>query len=141
MDLPDWVRSVEPATVPDRDELTPADLKLGQTLVSVRFGRSTAEPRSRDHYSTTLTNISDQRVRVLKFGGYLKKGRMYVLNTITGRFFTAEDFKEWYGQSGDWIDPGESVTDPNNYGSPPVIWAYYCETEDGRKFLAGGIIR
>ena len=32
------------------------------------------------------------------------------------------------------------MTDPNNYGSPPVMWAYYCEVEGGKKLLTGGII-
>lgn len=75
------------------------------------------------------------------FGGYRKTGRYFQLSTITGHFFSAEDFRDWYGQPGEWIEPGRSVADPNNYGSPPCLWAYHCETEDGTKFLAGGIAR
>jgi hypothetical protein len=119
--LPAWVTFPEKAAVPDRDELTAADLKEGQSLVGVRFGKSTSEPGSRNHYSTTLTNVSGKRVRVLKFGGYTNVGKSFALNTISRQFFTAEDFKEWYGQRGDWMEPGQSVTDPNNYGSPPFL--------------------
>jgi hypothetical protein len=139
---PVWVGGLSPATLPERDELSVADLKEGQSLVHVSFGRSTAEPRSRHHYSTTLTNASGRRVRVLKFAGYTKSGsgNTYVLNTVSRRFFTAEDFAEWYDQAGDWIVPGQWVTDPNNYGSPPALWAYYCEDETGRKFVTGGIV-
>jgi len=138
--LPGWLKFPDQVGPADQDLLTAADLERGQSLVRVEFGASTSEPGSRHHYSTKLTNVSGKRVRVLKFGGYTKAGKGYSLNTITSRFFTAEDFKEWYGQKRDWIEPGQSVTDPNNYGSPPGLWAYYCEAEDGKKFLTGGII-
>lgn len=139
--VPEWVRFPDDSGPPDRDRLTAADLKEGRSLLRVEFGKSTSNPGSRDHYSTTLTNVSGRRVRVLKFAGYTKDGNGFYLNTITSRFFTAEDFKEWYGQRGEWIDPGQSLTDPNNYGSPPVLWAYYCQAEGGNAFLTGGIIK
>lgn len=63
--LPAWARGLRPGQVSERDQLTAADLKEGQSLVRVSFGRSTADPDSRDHYSTTLINVSDRRVRVL----------------------------------------------------------------------------
>jgi hypothetical protein len=138
--IPEWVKYPEKSGPPERETLTAADLKEGVALVRVEFGKSTSQPDSRHHYSTTLTNVSGKRVRVLKFGGYTKGGNAFSLNTITARFFTAKDFKEWYGQHGEWIEPGQSVTDPNNYGGPTCLWAYYCEVEDGKKFLTGGII-
>ena len=136
---PSWAGGLKPAEVIEQDELTPADLKEGQSFVRVEFGPSTAQPDSRDHYSTTLTNVSDRPVRVLRFAGYSRSGNAFVLNTVSGGFFTAADFKEWYGQAGGWIVPGQAVTDPNNYGSPPVLWAYYCEVQGGRNFLTGGL--
>jgi hypothetical protein len=138
--VPEWVRFPEVPGPPDRDRLTAADLKEGQSIVRVEFGKSTSKPESRDHYSTTLTNVSRKRIRVLKFAGYSKAGDGFFLNTITSQFFTVEDFKEWYDLKGEWIDPGQSVTDPNNYGGPPVLWAYYCEVEGGKQFITGGII-
>ena len=77
---------------------------------------------------------------MLKFGGYTKHGGEFFLHTITNRFFSAMTFMEWYGQMNDWLEPGESVVDSSNYGAPPVLWAYYCETQSGRQFVAGGII-
>jgi hypothetical protein len=138
--IPDWITFPEDSGSPDNDKLTAADLQDGCSLVRVEFGKSTSEPSSKHHYSTTLTNISGNRIRVIKFAGYSKTGNEYSLNTITSQFFTSDDFKEWYGQKSEWIEPGESVTDSNNYGSPPVMWAYYCETNDSRKFVTGGII-
>jgi hypothetical protein len=138
--FPEWVGGLSPAEIPQHDRLTAADLKQGQSLVRVTFGRSTAQPSSRHHYSTTLTNLSDRPVRVLKFAGYARSGRAFVMNTVTGSFFSADEFREWYGQTGAWIAPGQSVTDPNNYGTPPVLWAYYCELERGQEFLTGGVL-
>jgi hypothetical protein len=31
------------------------------------------------------------------------------------------------------------VCDEASYGTPPVIWAYHCETDDGDSFIAGNI--
>ena len=139
--LPDWVTFPNESGPPDHDRLVVADLKQGRSLVRVDFGKSTSKPKSPHHYSTILTNVSGRRVRVLKFAGYTKDKNGFSLNTITSRFFTAEDFKEWYGQAGEWIGPGQSLTDPNNYGSPPCLWAYYCMAEDGEAFLTGGVIK
>ena len=139
--LPKWVKGLYDSGIPDKDVLTAADLSEGLSLVRVEFGKSTSQPASRTHYSTTLRNVSQTRIRVLKFGGYTNAGNGFSLNTVTSRFFTAEDFKEWYCQKGDWIAPGQSVTDPNNYGPLPCLWAYYCETEEGKEFLTGGIAK
>ena len=138
--LPTWVHGLVRTGPAEQDTLTEADVKAGQSLVRVTFGRSTADPNSRDRYSTTLTNVSRKPVRVLKFAGYTKSGSAFALNTVTGQFFTAADFKEWYGQRGEWIAPGQSVTDPNNYGSPPVLWAYYCEAQGGERFVTGAVV-
>jgi hypothetical protein len=138
--VPDWIVSSEETGLPDFDRLTIADLQEGHSRIKVKFGKSTSEPDSRDNYSTTLTNVSGERIRVLKFGGYSKTKNGFSLNTISSRFFTAEDFVDWYGQQGDWIEPGQSLTVHNNYGSRPCIWAYYCETEGGSKLIAGGVV-
>jgi hypothetical protein len=138
--LPAWVGGLRPAAVHEHDELTLADLQVGQSLVRVTFGQSTARPESPSHYSTTLTNVSNKRIRVLKFAGYSRMGKAFRLNTVSGQFYSASEFREWYAQRGDWIGPGESVTDSNNYGSPPVLWAYYCEAEGGQKFVTGRAI-
>jgi hypothetical protein len=138
--IPAWVKFLHNWGRPVRESLTAADLKEGMSLVQVEFGKSTSKPDSHEYYSTTLTNVSDKRVRVLKFGGYAEVGKQFTLYTVTGHFFTVEDFKEWYGQKGEWIEPGHSVTDSNNYGGRPALWAYYCETDGGKEFLTGGII-
>ena len=140
LQLPEWVNGLRASGSSDDDELVPADLEDGRSIINVTFGPSTSQPSSRNHYSTTIQNISDQDVRVVKFAGYTPSGNIYRLSTVTKQFYSQNEFREWYNQPGEWIKPGESVTDPNNYGSPPVMWAYYCETREGKAFVTGGII-
>jgi hypothetical protein len=140
LEPPSWIKYPEGSGPPEYDTLTEPDIRPGELFLRVEFAKSRSRAYSRSYYSTTLTNISDRRVRVIKFGGYKKTPDGFSLNTITSRFFTAADFKDWYALQGEWIDPGKSVTDPNNYGTPPVMWAYYCETDKGDKFVTGGIL-
>lgn len=123
------------------DLLQLADLEEGRKYIEIRYGPSRLRPNDRDHYSTTLVNVSRQRIRVLRFAGYTRTPEGWRLNTVTGSFYSAKEFREWYGLGlGEWIEPGKSANDPNNYGGPPVLWAYYCQTEDGNEFVAGGVL-
>jgi hypothetical protein len=123
------------------DVLRSADLEEGRTYVAVKYGPNKLRPKERGYYSTTLTNISGQRLRVLRFAGYARTPRGWELNTVTGTYYSAGEFREWYGLGQkEWLDPGESACDPNNYGGPPTLWAYYCQTEDGKEFVAGGVL-
>jgi hypothetical protein len=125
----------------DDDVLRPAALEKGRKYVEVKYGPSQLRPKDRRHYSTTLTNISGQRVKVLRFAGYVRRQPGWILHTVTGTFFSAEEFREWYGLGErEWLGPGESACDPNNYGGLPVLWAYYCQAEDGEEFIAGGVL-
>jgi hypothetical protein len=47
-------------------------------------------------------------------------------STVTGEYFTDQQFQEWYGVEADgWIQPGETLTDWDNYGGrgKQGIWA------------------
>lgn len=112
-------------------------MEEGSRRVSVTHG-STAYKDGRMHYSTSLTNNSSQKVRVRMFGGFSKVENSYVLANYTKRWFTAKDFADWFGVTGDgWIKPGETVTDASNWGgNDDGFWAYWCEAEDKRRFIA-----
>jgi len=126
---------------PDQHILELSELEEGRQRVTVSFTRSGAHPRDPSYYTTTLTNTSQESVRVLRFGGYARTGSRYELNTITGGFFTAAYFRDWYAvpDPDGRIPPGGSVSDPNNYGGPKdSLWAYEFETESGERFWTGG---
>jgi len=66
--------------------------------------------------STTLTNLLEKPVQVVRFGGYFNvQGEMYEIT--------------------------KSVTDQNNWGSPGSLWAYELETRDGGRFWTGEVFR
>jgi hypothetical protein len=116
-------------------ELT--ELKLGNTLLRVQH--STERPnRHKPYYSTIITNRSTEKIRIDRFGTYIRKGRAIVLHSITGGYFSPQQFQEWYGVGGHaWLEPGRSVTDPNNHSNLNLYWAYTCTTASGRQFVAG----
>jgi hypothetical protein len=67
------------------DVLQPADLEEGRRYIEVKFGRSALRPHDRSHYSTTLTNLSGPRVRVLQFAGYARVAEGWKLSTVHTR--------------------------------------------------------
>ena len=90
-------------------------------------------------YRTTLRNLSSEPVRVLKFGAFVETDGHLVLHTVTGHFYSGDEFISWYGAPADgWIPPAGEVSDPDNYGGP-ALWAYYCETKSGRQFVTGAM--
>lgn len=122
-----------------KDVLDLSTLESGRRFAEVTFGPCTTPRGNRITYSTTLRNIGMIAFRVERFGGFSRKSGKYVLNTISGDYFSADEFQSWYGPLKDgWILPGESATDENNYGGRGGYWAYYCSTRDGHEFVAGG---
>jgi hypothetical protein len=111
--LPLELTGLSPARTRDSDVLHETDLEKGREYLTVRYGPSQLEPNDRSHYSTTLTNISAKQIKVLKFAGYTRMGKEWRLSTVTGTFYSGQEFREWYGlgrkQS---IGPGETATDP-----------------------------
>jgi hypothetical protein len=99
---------------------TEEEIRAGEMYMKLTFGRSGARPRNSTYYSTSLTNVS---------------------RDITNAMFTSQQFREWYGTRDEqgWIAPGETVMDPNNYGSPFSLWTYFGESEGGATFVVAGI--
>jgi hypothetical protein len=116
-------------------ELT--ELKLGNSLLQVQHSVE-RNHRHKPYYSTTITNRSTEKIRIDRFGTYIRKGRSLVLHSITGGYFSTQQFQEWYDVGGDgWLAPGRSVTDPNNHSNLALYWAYTFTTSSGRQFTAG----
>jgi len=130
-----------PDAPPAADVLRRGDLEAGNELLRVLHGPSLAQPDDPRHYATTLENVSGQRLRILRFGGYARRlGGRWRLRNASGGWYTAEQFREWYGQNGEWLEPGKRVTDSNNYGGLHSLWAYYFETDSGRRLVAGAVV-
>ena len=117
-----------------------ADVQPGRLRVPVSFGRSGGHPEDARYYTTTLHNAGEEAVRVVRFGGFADRGTTYELSTITGGFFPAAYFRDWYAvpDPDGWLQAGESVSDPNNYGGLDSLWAYEIETASGERFWTGG---
>ncbi|HEX2948598.1 MAG TPA: hypothetical protein VHV83_03365, partial [Armatimonadota bacterium] len=139
---PKDVHSIQPASQPINDILNLHHLESGQRFAQVTHGQSIIKKADKYYYSTTLHNISEQRIRVLKFAGYQHiSGNQYRLDTITQDYFTAEEFRSWYGMGQEeWIQPGQMVTDKENYGGRGSLWAYFCCSETGEEFIVGEIV-
>jgi len=139
--LPKNSHGLFPAGQAASDSIRDEDLEIGRGYIRVSYGPSSTRPQDHGYYSTTLKNISSERIQVKRFAGYQRSGKVWNLATVTRQFYSAEEFREWYGVvSSDWIEPGQAVTDLNNYGSRPVLWAYYCQSVSGKEFVAGGVL-
>lgn len=139
--LPENITELTPGARPNTDLLQLDDLKPGRAFIRVTYGPSAAHPKERGRYSTRLKNVSAERVKVTRFAGYSRSAAGWHLSTVTSQFFSAAEFREWYGLGAAvWIEPGQTVADFNNYGMPPVLWAYYCETGSGKKFVVGEVL-
>ncbi|HPF38784.1 MAG TPA: hypothetical protein P5081_05965 [Phycisphaerae bacterium] len=136
--LPAGIEFVRSTATPRRDTLDLSILETGRRLARVTFGPSPVPFGKRSQYLTTFQNTSNLRIRVTRFAGFSRIGGDYALNTITGNFFSAEEFISWYAAPADgWIRPGQSVCDPVNYGSGDGYWVYYFESENGGEFAVG----
>jgi hypothetical protein len=113
------------------------DLEVGKSWLSVNH-HSNFEDRHKPYYSTSITNQSTEAIQIDRFGTYIQKGKTLVLHSITGGFFSSQQFQEWYqlGES-NWIEPGQIVTDPNSHSQLGVYWAYFGTSASGQKFVAG----
>ena len=134
--LPEGIRELERKVVQCDDEFEKEAWLVGASIVSVTFGVSPI--KKPNYYSTTLTNLSEEKIKVVKFAGLAQVGGKWKVSTVTGDYYSAEEFREWYGMKDEWILPGGKACDENNYGGYPGVWAYWCVSESGRQFLTGG---
>ncbi len=87
-------------------------------------------------YATQLTNNGSSAFKINRFSSYTEqlwnkiKRRPRHSNLING-WFNSQDFKLWYDQKSEWIQPNETVSDMRNYGDN-FHWIYEVEYEDGQ---------
>lgn len=83
-------------------------------------------------YETKITNMTGGKIYPIAFGGYVKNGFKFELSNVVESAYSASQFRNWYGLQKDYIQNGESVSDPNNYGDGDSYWIYVFETESGQ---------
>ncbi len=135
--LPDGVRGLEALTT-ERIyyRFDPIEVDRGNSVCRVTNG-DFRQDGQKNIYRTTLTNLSDQFIRILKFASFVvSSDQQYRLNTVSGDFYSCDQFAAWFAAADGWIAPGKSVFDDANYGSGNGVWAYFGETESGEKFVA-----
>lgn len=135
--MPGGVIDIRNSGINDERELTLDRLELDGTVLEVKHFANRKHPRS-SHYITEITNKSGSPLQVLKFGGYEKSRERLLLSTVTDSLYSQEQFNEWFNvQNKGWIEPGETVRDPNNYGSGDAYWVYFCQNREGERFIVG----
>jgi hypothetical protein len=127
--------------IPADTSLTVDQLEGGKRFVEIEYGKSSRQEEG-DYrfYSTVLKNVSARKIKITRFGGYMLKGGAWQLASVTGNFYTADDFRDWYEQKGEWLMPGDAAHNTANWGEPPVLWAYFGVTDTGESFIAGKVL-
>jgi hypothetical protein len=119
------------------ETLNLADLKIGKGWLEIEH-RVNPQDRQKPYYSTSITNRSTEKIRIDRFGTYTQAGDVLVLHSITGGFFSSQQFQEWYSFDRSlWLEPGQVVIDPNNHSSLGIYWTYFGSTASGKQFIAG----
>ncbi len=136
--FPAGVRFLEPKSGPkELLALDSVQIAYGKAVCKVNHSRFRKDSEGKSIYATTLRNLSGQRMRIQEFAGFRRVGHKYILHTVTGGYYTDDQFIAWYAAPRDgWIPAGGQATDDNNYGSGDGIWAYFGQTEDGNHFIA-----
>jgi hypothetical protein len=127
--------------IPADTSLTVGQLEGGKRFIEIEYGKSShQEENGHRPYATRLKNISARKIKITRFGGYSLRGGTWQLSSVTGNFYTADDFRDWYEQKGEWLMPGDTACDAANWGEPPVLWAYFGVTDTGESFVAGKVL-
>ncbi len=136
--LPEGLTWEELTTLPFEDSVDKATLARGLRYVSVAHGAKRRGEGGKAMFSTFLANVSSERVRVLRFAFRGRRDGQQPPTKVSGKYFTAEEFAVWYGvdESG-WIQPGQTVSDPDNWVPMDGLWIYVCESESGEQFVTG----
>lgn len=116
--------------------------RYGVAKVKIFHGDSLSQGEDpRSHYSTSVTNLSDHKIRVIKFAPYTKSllGR---LKLDSRGFYSPTQFKEWFrvNDTEGWIQPNETVCDPDNFGFGKGRWVYFFKNETGDVFIGTAVL-
>ncbi|MDR3351644.1 MAG: hypothetical protein LBO00_01230 [Zoogloeaceae bacterium] len=144
------LEQVKQAIPADTTTLTLDQLESGKRFVEIEYGESPRKEEESGYrfYSTSLKNISARKIKITRFGGYRLQDGAWRLASVTGNFYSADEFKDWYHddfdiwsqQEGAWLMPGDVAYNAANWGEPPVLWAYFGVADTGESFIAGKVL-
>jgi len=111
-------------------------VKEGLGKVKIWHGDSISQDGDpRTQYSTSVKNESDRKIRVIKFAPFDKSlfGKLH----LSGKYYSPTQFMEWFrvDDNEHWIMPGQTVCDPDNFGSGRGAWLYFFEDDLGERFI------
>ena len=113
-------------------------VRAGRGAVRITHGKSASQLGATQwYYSTTLRNDKPCPIRVTKFGPLLR-GFLGIRRNPEDGYYSPLQFREWFRvpDPEGWIETGEVVCDPDNYGSGNGVWAYFLETKQGDRFIS-----
>lgn len=93
-------------------------------------------------YCTRVRNTGNTPLRIRRFAAFVceEPGGEYLLSTITNDWFTAEQFIYWFNQQSSWIQPGQEVCDPDNYGFGSGYWVFDVEFSSGESVFVKSVL-
>jgi hypothetical protein len=103
-------------------------------------------------YRTEVQNISDRKLKIVWFEGYLEDNEYWVGCNILNKTLRNETFRDWYkneqdkGVENEWMIPGEiRVCNRNWHASEDskgcrVKWAFIAIDEYGNDYYAESIV-
>lgn len=84
-----------------------------------------------ERYCTRIRNTGAVPFKINRFAAFHMLDGRYVISTITGDWYTCEQFRNWFNQSQEWINPGEQVADQDNYGYGIGYWVFEISFQTG----------
>lgn len=137
--LPPGLFFPQPTPAIEQDVIGVEELDAGSDWLKAAFQPAELPEPIADRWKIRVTNTGPEPIRVVSFGVYDCDGEHCYLATESGAAYSAEEFLEWFDrEETPWLEPGESATDPNGFGTAGQMWVFYFETHDGQDLVAGG---
>lgn len=144
-------RAAEPGgenRVPSVDELP--KLREGLKIVHspnpamARKGGPSGKPYTWEYATTVSSTVGP--VKIVEFGGLVRRHGVWVFSNYTGKPYTSKDFAEWYSCPDAKIEDGKKYTDPRNWQGSDILvdiktrWYYIGVTASGERVKGDGLM-
>lgn len=138
LNIPQNAYWIDDNDIQDFKELSESEVILNSQDVLIQIKES-KNPQM-VYFTTEITNNMNCKLFPIAFGGYIKKDGVYVLDNVINTAYSDVQFINWYNCRNEYLTPGETVSDPNNYGGDDSYWIYIFKTENGDIIKVGKYI-